>query len=388
MILYRLFIFLFLAGMCFLILICSPGIRFTENNNHRWTKAVEPISFQPSQDLASNQITGELWESSTDCKTCHENIYENWSKSRHNVAYSNPLYQVSHKKEPMAWCLNCHSPLMEPGNDPKDFSGRFQSEDGVSCITCHVRDGNILTAEIPKEPKGVHAYKEVSQMKESEFCGNCHQFNFPTIDSLSESKPLEYSNLPMQNTLEEWKESPYYPRKNCQSCHLFPKKKRSHSFSGGHDAEYLNQSFELELIPIIGNEFTIRVRGINIGHHFPTGDLFRSLRIRIKKEDGSFVDEIILKKHYIPSEKDASSKDAARVLYEDTSLNLFSKDSNYSVRDISWRYEGVERKLIYELEMDYQSGENHFFNQLPYKETFRKFLKGQWILPEMSKDKG
>src|SRR6185369_16156590 len=95
---------------------------------------------------ARNSKTGELLGDSSSCKSCHETVYKNWHVSRHRVAFTNPIYQESHARESSVWCVNCHSPMMRLGGNPQVLADRIQSEDGISCITCHVRNGKILTA--------------------------------------------------------------------------------------------------------------------------------------------------------------------------------------------------------------------------------------------------
>jgi hypothetical protein len=374
-----------------LSLVAFLGILYLQSENassHGFSRAVHPVEFQAEKDLASNRLTGEIWQSSEDCRSCHEKVYDNWKGSRHRVSHTNELYKVSFRQEPMSWCLNCHSPLMEPGRDETNFDARFQSDDGISCITCHVREGKILTGSTPKKQQGIHDYKPIKEMQASEFCGNCHQFNFPTRESHAGKTPLEYSTLPMQNTLQEWKESSYYPEKTCQSCHLFPRTERSHLFPGGHNLEYLDRSFEVSIDRLSSDMVLVRLTGIRIGHHFPTGDHFRNLRLRLYHENGIILKEFVLEKHFVfhkDSSESRNPQESNRILKEDTSLG--GNNTKNRTREWIWNYEG-DRPIAYELEINYQSPTNHFLNTLPEKEMFQVFQKGKLFLPPVSDDKG
>lgn len=184
----------------------------------------------------------------------------------------------------MVWCTNCHSPLALEGKNPDEEKNRVLSEEGVSCIACHVRENQILANKEIQNPRE-HNFILNKKLKDSEFCSNCHQFNFPSADK---KQGFQFSNLPMQNTYEEWKESYFYKKKeNCQSCHMPTKinskgeKYRSHTFYGGHNKEFLASTFNLKLIQEDQNLFKVELQAKRLGHSFPTGDLFRKLNIQI-----------------------------------------------------------------------------------------------------------
>jgi hypothetical protein len=376
--------------LSFIICILSLLVLFYCSNKEnilRFTKGVTPIQYSLEKDSILHRETGERLEDSASCQSCHKEIYKNWMSSRHKQAFTNPLYQASHEKEPMVWCLNCHTALIKEGGDPKNLQDRIQSNDGVSCITCHVRNKKILTSKIPNEPDLFHSYTEVPNYAGSEFCANCHQFNFLTQESLSESKPVEYSQAPMQNTYEEWKSSPYYPKKTCQSCHLFPNTKRSHSFSGGHSVEDLEDSFRVEIVRMAKTASVFKIETNQIGHSFPTGDLFRSLRFRILDESGSMLKEWIFQKKFsVPAELDP--KGPSRILIEDSSFSMEEGRKKTLEKNLLWNHEPNQKVIYYEFYMDYQSGMTHLFSNIPTSTTLRKFKSGKFILPEWTEGEG
>ncbi|EMJ59331.1 cytochrome c554 and C-prime [Leptospira interrogans serovar Valbuzzi str. Duyster] len=344
----------------------------------RLSNGIKPIYFDLYNDLINISEKDKVLNGSKTCQSCHKNIFENWQKSMHSQSFTNPFYQESHAKEPMAWCLNCHAPLLAKLEDEQDPEKRILKEEGVSCIVCHVRKGKILTPEKPNHSLLTHEYLETPVMQTSEFCANCHQFNFPANDSLSmwKTKEFKYSNLPMQNTYNEWKSSGWSDKKNCQSCHLFPKTKRSHSFPGGHNLEYLASAFDIQLTRIGIKQFVLIVSLKKTGHSFPTGDLFRALRIQVLNNENQLIKEWVLKKEYTSS-LDKSPEGSPKSLINDF---IFQPQKDRKVNSIRQFHFTVSKKTIsfqYKLYIDYLNGFTHTFGSLPIEKSIFLFKSGK-----------
>ncbi|PJZ23997.1 hypothetical protein CH352_18230 [Leptospira hartskeerlii] len=343
----------------------------------RFSNGVYPIYFDLRSDSTRNSENGNRLEKSSDCGTCHKTIFENWKTSRHSQAFSNPLYQQSHQKEPMSWCLNCHAPFLDSNSDVTNPSLRLQKEDGVSCITCHVREGKILVSEVPESKTNFHTYKEVKLLASEEFCGNCHQFNFPDKESILKKKDfVSYSKLPMQNTLEEWKQSDWYGKKKCQSCHLLSNTSKSHTFPGGHSHKKLEDSFTVSMERNSKFTYTVSIFANGIAHSFPTGDLFRSLRFRILTKEGIFLQEWKLGKTY-EDNLHAKSFDAVKYLSNDDVFLPPKDKSRKSRKQFVFQYEKETDHFRYELFMDYLNPTTHIFGNLPSEITIQKFKSGE-----------
>ncbi|WP_244244951.1 cytochrome c family protein [Leptospira koniambonensis] len=354
----------------------------------RFSNGVYPIFFDIAVDSVKNLKTGKLSESSADCGTCHKKIYENWRGSRHSQAFTNPLYKQSHEKEPMSWCLNCHAPFLQANSDPKDPNQRLQSEDGVSCITCHVRDGKILVNNLPTQTENVHEYKQTELLASEEFCANCHQFNFPDKESVTKQKNfISYSNLPMQNTVEEWKQSYWHGKKNCQSCHLLPNSSKSHTFPGGHHIQKLRDSFSVFLEKSSESTYIVSLFAEDIGHSFPTGDLFRSLRLRVLDQKGIVIQEWRLGKTY-EENRNASLTDAIKYLSEDSVLDPPKDRSKSSSKKFVFRSITKEKQFRYELFIDFVNPTTHIFGKLNSESTLLKFKSGELTASEWNGSKG
>ncbi|PJZ28331.1 multiheme c-type cytochrome [Leptospira kmetyi] len=348
----------------------------------RLSNGIHPVYFDKRNDLSTNLKDGSILNSSSSCQPCHKNIYENWQKSMHRQSFTNIFYQESHAKEPMSWCLNCHAPLLTNGEDEKNTKKRMLKEEGVSCIVCHVREGKILTSQIPNGNSLVHNYSEAPVMARSEFCASCHQFNFPTNESLNalRAREFKYSNLPMQNTYNEWESSGWSGKKNCQSCHLFQKTKRSHSFPGGHDLEYLSSAFDVKLRRDSERQFTLTVSLKRTGHSLPTGDLFRALRIQILSDENRLIHEWILKKEYV-SNLDKKPDASPKSLINDF---VFLPQKNKKADSIKQFHFTASKKAIsfqYKLYIDYLNGFTHAFGSLPIDNSILLFKSGKLNVP-------
>ncbi|MFA5233150.1 MAG: multiheme c-type cytochrome [Sulfurimonas sp.] len=219
----------------------------------------------------------EDWTSSAKCKSCHSEIFEQWSNSNHkHMAGSNPYYMVMETlagevegQEFRKWCMSCHNPSALSLGHPKtthamdgnfisnehfekgaktllnDFKehGNFRVEEGVSCITCHQiteakSKGNAsFTLSLEREKylfedsksdlgrwfseKLINANPKVHKesyskelYKESRYCASCHDEFHPQ------------NGIKIVSTFEEWEKSPFNnpkdktKHKNCIDCHM------------------------------------------------------------------------------------------------------------------------------------------------------------------------
>jgi hypothetical protein len=210
--------------------------------------------------------------SASDCGVCHPTEFEEWSGSRHRSSWDNPLLATSYAREPLQWCVDCHAPL--PEQKAAIIAGRLGdlASEGINCDVCHVRGGNVLSAQ-PPTARGLaaHPMQEEPELRRSEFCGNCHQFNFP----VERRDPVRYSSHPMQNTLSEWAASPNGLH-TCQECHMAL---GGHRMAGGHDVDLLRKTLSVRVVRDLDGWMKVRVEARGAGHRVPTGDPFRRLRV-------------------------------------------------------------------------------------------------------------
>ena len=219
----------------------------------------------------------EEWTNSTKCKSCHSDIFEQWSDSNHkHMAGSNPYYMVMETlaaedqgQEFRKWCMGCHNPsavatglkktthamdgnflrneIFERNGETlvDDFKehGNFRLEEGVSCITCHQiteakskgnasftldldrkkylfeesasKVGQWLGEKLINSNPAVHKESYSKELyKESRYCASCHDEVHP------------HNGIKIVATFEEWEKSPYNnpqeksKHKSCIDCHM------------------------------------------------------------------------------------------------------------------------------------------------------------------------
>lgn len=190
------------------------------------------LAMTPLQTDAA-QFTQQDFTSQSYCGTCHRDLYEQWSKSPHSKAFSDPVFSSVKDlaiadmggkdsdggKLIQSYCLRCHTPIASLTGDIPPTSAT--STNAISCDFCHtvsdvsgVGNGSFINSPgIVKRgpfkdavsPAHETAYSELHT--KSEFCGMCHDVYHPT------------NGLPLETTYTEWKQSAYASSgQTCQHC--------------------------------------------------------------------------------------------------------------------------------------------------------------------------
>jgi nitrate/TMAO reductase-like tetraheme cytochrome c subunit len=225
------------------------------------------------------------------CNSCHSEIYEEWKRSMHGVAWADPQFQeVWQSKGSPAKCLNCHSPLaaQQPNlgdRENPDFRPTLQAE-GVTCAACHIRNSSIVGrgSSLGSVP---HPVQTRQVMARSEMCRGCHQLD------LAGRKEGFY------DTYREWTATTYAKRDvSCQDCHMpvrtgnvavgVHRPYRTHEFRGGHSDVLLQRALtvtvQLDHPTYQAGQIVnakVDVANTGAGHHVPTGDPRHQVRLRI-----------------------------------------------------------------------------------------------------------
>src|SRR3989339_143745 len=232
---------------------------------------------QMKVESKNGSFHSEDWTNSAKCKSCHSDIFAQWSDSNHkHIAGSNPYYMAmetlageAEGEEFRKWCMGCHNPsaitmgfgktthAMDGNflsNDifeknakalTDDFKthGNFRLEEGVSCITCHQitkaegsgnasytisldrkkyafedstsKAGHYLSEKLINSNPQVHKESYSNPLyKESRYCASCHDEFHPKTD------------VKIVSTFKEWEKSPYNnpndksKHKTCIDCHM------------------------------------------------------------------------------------------------------------------------------------------------------------------------
>ena len=245
------------------------------------TSSYSDIGKLTSLKLEKNvkEYHNEDWTSSVKCKSCHNEIFNQWADSNHkNMVESNPYYMVmegiaaeTEGEDFRKWCMGCHNPsglttglsktshpmtngnflantLFEKGAKTliKDFKthGNSRLEEGVSCLTCHrITEANSNgNASYSLDLTNQKKYPfENSDAGIEKYLAEKFINAKPAVHKQSYSKPLykesKYcaschdetsptTNKKIVATFQEWKESPYNnpkdksKNKTCIDCHM------------------------------------------------------------------------------------------------------------------------------------------------------------------------
>ncbi|WP_205633781.1 multiheme c-type cytochrome [Labilithrix luteola] len=198
------------------------------------------------------------------CEGCHLEIAEEWRASLHHQAHADPVYQRAFALEPMAFCTACHAPeanAEDPGPSPRHALG-------VACVTCHTM------ASSHGAVGDAHAGKAAETTRTAE-CASCHEFTFPQ------------SSEKLQLTATEHRAS-RAADVTCSACHM-PRVSKSgrahasHRFDASRDATFVRSAARVTATHI-ERRVTFTFTPERVGHAFPTGDLFRRLRLVVELE--------------------------------------------------------------------------------------------------------
>ena len=207
------------------------------------------------------------WESSAQCKSCHEDVYAEWHGSHHQIAYTNPEVRKLSDDFRKEECMDCHlpRPLALTGFGNRTLPRRTHFDEGVSCISCHLGpDGGILARndrpEVPCAPKRSEDFFAVKA------CASCHN---------------------QHGTTDQWHATPYAAQgTDCSSCHMpevtrtrkdgSTRMGRGHVFHGAHDKETLRSAGKFE-VSRVGDHLELSLTNVGAGHNFPTEERHRAV---------------------------------------------------------------------------------------------------------------
>lgn len=188
------------------------------------------------------------------CGGCHRQHFEQWAVSWHRRSFTDADFQSSFAVDRHELCVSCHAP-------GKARFGELGANEGVRCVDCHdvaAGHGQRASARATTRP-----------------CAGCHDF------------PVPGTEIALQTTEREHGESPY-AQVACVSCHA-PQRSgvRDHRMAGPRSAEDLRGLIELSAARLGADRVEVHVRPVGIGHRFPTGDLFRRVRVDLVAEDAA-----------------------------------------------------------------------------------------------------
>ncbi len=262
------------------------------------TNVVTPVLFD--HGLSAVELHAPKGWTNEWCGSCHQKEFEQWHNSKHAAAGSNTNFEAQFLEAAggrAQWCLNCHAPANYGASnhasmEPKEIDNLFVTRpawltSGVDCLSCHVRDGQVLGTNVTTPGQAAHPMREAPELSTAEFCGGCHQFahkprQFPDSfrGRLQQASLIE---LIEQNRVSG-------DALRCHDCHL---PAGSHTMSGGYDRELVRDALGLTLAAswqpeLNAIQLVVAVSVQGVGHRVPGGEhFFRYLSIRTTLHDAS-----------------------------------------------------------------------------------------------------
>jgi hypothetical protein len=178
--------------------------------------------------VAPGGATSDKFEPSSGCG-CHATFVEQWNRSMHAQALTDPLYLTKLEEAKKAtdgklgaFCNKCHGPIATLS---REIDGKMSavSGEGITCSFCHqvvglkgqpantshlVAADGVRRAQL-KDPQAPHPAAYSAFHEKAEFCGGCHNVLHPI------------NGMHLEATYDEWKASPYAKEGVvCQNCHM------------------------------------------------------------------------------------------------------------------------------------------------------------------------
>ena len=134
----------------------------------------------------------------------------------------------------------------------------------------------MISSRTPSaEGQRAHPMAQVPGLASAEFCASCHDFNIPWVNLRHPVLRPGYSEVPMQDTYDEWKTSSAARRGvTCVPCHM---PNGSHAVTGARDLAWLARTLQVDVRASKGG-VDVGLVATGMAHSFPTGDPFRVLR--------------------------------------------------------------------------------------------------------------
>ncbi len=213
------------------------------------TKEDEKKEGVEDPDFKFKKVKVEQFINPEVCADCHSEIFKQWKGSMHSKAFVDPVWRAATKifskhastleqKLEMRSCVKCHTPLGFRSYSifsPEDDYDKLEDlpAQGIFCNWCHninevkhlgdagyevdagggESDPSIMLGPFKDASSDFHPTKFSELHTKSDFCGLCHNVSHAA------------NKLPIEQTYDEWKKSPYNTGNpettvNCQDCHM------------------------------------------------------------------------------------------------------------------------------------------------------------------------
>ncbi len=230
-------------------------------------------------NAAGEGAPARVFQSSAECRDCHQDVWNEWHGSHHQISYLNPEVRALADDFRNKECQACHlpRPIAETGYGQRVLPRQTHPEEGVSCLTCHqAADGSIVGRnDVPSAPCKPRASPAAISVDACASCHNQHQ------------------------TTDQWRASHYAQQGvTCNDCHMpsverklaggGTRQGRAHRYPGAHDTEMLKKAGKLDA-KAEGRDVLVSLTNVGAGHNFPTEERHRAvdLMVRFVGKDGA-----------------------------------------------------------------------------------------------------
>ncbi len=209
------------------------------------------------------QAGPRAFSSSSECQSCHEAEYAEWSTSEHANSWTGPDVRRMSNDFANQDCIDCHAPLpiFETGIGERVLPRTIRRIEGVDCIACHQHPDGGMAGSFT-DPTVTCRPTEQIELIRPEFCAGCHNQHL---------------------TMDQWKSSRYAEQGiTCIDCHMpyregNPAKGRDHSMHGGTSLENLQGAVDLRgSFDEQSGGWVLELENVGAGHSFPTDERSRA----------------------------------------------------------------------------------------------------------------
>ena len=202
--------------------------------------------------------------SSQQCRECHAEIWDQWERSSHAIAWTDPAVRKLSNDIANQDCIDCHAPrpVFVTGIGNRVLPREERRVEGVDCIACHqlpAAAGGGMAGTF--DDQGPPCRPTVNRdLNRPEFCAGCHN---------------------QHKTVDQWKESDWPARgEDCLSCHMpfrggDPNQGRDHRFLGGYHMPMVQEAVELRG-RFEDGAYKVELENVRAGHSFPTDERSRA----------------------------------------------------------------------------------------------------------------
>ena len=190
-------------------------------------------SDEPLESQSAPATAERRFQSATECRACHQDVWDEWYGSHHQIAYLNPEVRAQSDDFRNKECQACHlpQPISVTGFGMRTLPRKTRPDEGVGCIECHIdADGRVMGRNsVPDAPCAPKASADLIAVEHCQSCHNQHK------------------------TTDQWRASPFAAAGvGCNDCHMPPVERRladgttrvgrGHVYPGAHDVDMLRRA--------------------------------------------------------------------------------------------------------------------------------------------------